>query len=568
MPGDVRARTAAVTTALNTLLTVLKFILYGMSGSLAVLAEAWHSFSDIGTSLMVFVAVRRSGRSEPGNEGSAAPGIGRFELLIALGIGLLLSVVGISLLVKFFSAGQAEVQKPLVSGLVFLVFSLGSYFICRFETRVGEREGSLGLVADGMHARADMTASLLTGFSLILYSLGLDLDRWVAGLIAVFILSFALETIVNVALSYRHGREDNLFTYRSFKILGFLLERDGLQSAASAVKLFLRQRLGSTAAAAAAYRIVLYLPVLVPALLYANTCFYRVGVREQAVVERFGRPVSRQAVQPGLHLKFPWPVDRVRRVPVRLIQELNIGNVAPAQTRALLWTQRHGSEEAFISGDNNFFYPYIVLHFKVGDVFDYLYSTVEPRLLVSNTAHHIATRMFSATSFYRLAATSRGAIEHDFFERLQGELDRLEAGVEVLSVNFRDIHPPISVADSFERVIAGFQEKQQTINEALKYRKKVLPESRAEAARAVEASRGYISTRTKTARGEARRFVLRLPPTARDKRIERSRRYLKTMQESLRDKANIIIDPAAGQAQIWAGFENMLPKQEKGDIGQ
>jgi len=37
----------------------------------------------------------------------------------------------------------------------------------------------------------------------------------------------------------------------------------------------------------------------------------------------------------------------------------------------------------------------------------------------------------------------------------------MKSGIEILSVNFKDIHPPIAVADSFEKVIAGHQEKQK-----------------------------------------------------------------------------------------------------------
>jgi len=39
---------------------------------------------------------------------------------------------------------------------------------------------------------------------------------------------------------------------------------------------------------------------------------------------------------------------------------------------ALLWTRSHGTEEPFISGDNNYFYPYIVLHYRVRDITLYL----------------------------------------------------------------------------------------------------------------------------------------------------------------------------------------------------
>jgi len=91
---------------------------------------------------------------------------GKLELAISLAIGLLLGTVSVLLLRRSFLARTVTIENALPSGLLFILFSLGSYFIYRFETRIGRQEGSMGLVSDGMHAKADMTASLLTGFSL------------------------------------------------------------------------------------------------------------------------------------------------------------------------------------------------------------------------------------------------------------------------------------------------------------------------------------------------------------------------------------------------------------------
>lgn len=80
VPGDafvdVREKTAALATALNVFLTAVKFALYSLTGSLAILAEAWHSFSDIATSALTFVAVRRTVAGEPKGQPSSEDGSG------------------------------------------------------------------------------------------------------------------------------------------------------------------------------------------------------------------------------------------------------------------------------------------------------------------------------------------------------------------------------------------------------------------------------------------------------------------------------------------------------------
>ena len=571
---DLKAKAAAAATVMNIILTSVKFLLYYFSGSMAILAEAWHSFSDIATSILVLIAVSKSSLTSPETEsgkgtddskGNPKNLSNRMEWITSLGIGLLLTIVAVSLIGKFIQSESKPIENSLLSGLLFLVFSLGSYFMYRFETRIGREENSLGLVSDGMHARADMTASLLTGFSLIVYSMGLNLDRWVAGLIALFILSFALETLANVAMVYFRRESDQLFRYRSFEIIAFLLSKDTLQKVSTLFKASLEKKFGSTKHVRLTCKAILCLPFVLMLIAYLSTAIFEVGIREQAIIERFGKPLSlKEPVESGLHLKLPWPFDRIQKVKVTTIKELNIGNITDRQTSALIWTRKHGTEEPFLSGDNNFFYPYIVLHYRIKNIFNYLYENTDPETLMNEIAYRIVTIIFAKEEFYNIAATSRKGLEKEIYTRLQEEMDTLESGIELLAVSLKDIHPPISIADSFERVIAGHQEKQRIINDALGYKNKALPESRGRAVKELEAAKSYIIEREKKAEGNATRFKLSLPKDNREKQITMSRIYLQTMQEILRENKIIVVEPGSGQPELWMDFESIFPMDQKG----
>ena len=571
---DLKAKTAAAATVMNIIFTSVKFLLYYFSGSMAILAEAWHSFSDIATSILVLIAVSKSSLTSPETEsgkgtddsrGNPKNLSNRMEWITSLGIGLLLTIVAVSLIGKFIQSESKPIENSLLSGLLFLVFSLGSYFMYRFETRIGREENSLGLVSDGMHARADMTSSLLTGFSLIVYSMGLNLDRWVAGVIALFILSFALETLANVAMVYFRRESDQLFRYRSFEIIAFLLSKDTLQKVSTLFKTSLEKKFGSTKHVRLTCKAILCLPFVLMLIAYLSTAIFEVGIREQAIIERFGKPLSlKEPVESGLHLKLPWPFDRIQKVKVTTIKELNIGNITDRQTSALIWTRKHGTEEPFLSGDNNFFYPYIVLHYRIKNIFNYLYENTDPETLLNEIAHRIVTIIFAKEEFYNIAATSRKGLEKEIYTRLQEEMDTLESGIELLAVSLKDIHPPISIADSFERVIAGHQEKQRIINDALGYKNKALPESRGRAVKELEAAKSYIIEREKKAEGNATRFKLSLPKDNRGKQITMSRIYLQTMQEILRENKIIVVEPGSGQPELWMDFESIFPMDQKG----
>jgi membrane protease subunit HflK len=62
-------------------------------------------------------------------------------------------------------------------------------------------------------------------------------------------------------------------------------------------------------------------------VLVLSSCFVFVNPGEQALLERWGQP--REAVlNPGLHLKMPWPVDKVFRFHTDKIQSFRIGMAA------------------------------------------------------------------------------------------------------------------------------------------------------------------------------------------------------------------------------------------------
>ena len=589
MGNPTVTRTALLTVYMNVLLTAVKFAAFLFTGSLAILAEAWHSFTDVGTSLLVLVAVRarkpaapcspeeakppKEGEAEqqpgapletePGPQrpdreqgpGASAPSRNVAEVAASLAIGVLLSFVAAMILWKVYRYPGGEVRNALGGGLFFLVFALGSYFIFRYETRVGSREGSLGLVCDGMHARADMVSSLLTGFSLILYAAGLNVDRLVAAIIALFILSFALETFLNASFVLIRGRTDRLLQYSTVRIMSLAFSPANLGQVPKALKRFLNRHLGESRAVGLLYKVLLILPFAVLAGAYLSTCVFFVGVREQAVVERLGRPVEgMDPAGPGLHFKYPWPFDRVLTVDARSVRTIHVGNVRGQDYDSLLWTNVHGEEAPFLSGDNNLFYPALVIQCRVKDPMAFLYGHADPLAAASQSANRIATRTFATEDFYTIAGKKRPYFENAISQALQKETDALGCGLEILAVYFKDIHPPLDVAESFEQVVASFQEKQRMVNEALGYENQVVPEARGQAEQNMEKAQANASDRLLVAQGEAERFLLARPVDPSMEQVAKTRLRLDTVATAWGNKDLVLVDPKARKPELWLGF--------------
>jgi membrane protease subunit HflK len=149
--------------------------------------------------------------------------------------------------------------------------------------------------------------------------------------------------------------------------------------------------------------------------------------------------------------------------------------------------------------------------------------------------------------------------------KLQSCLDDLDTGIELVSVSFKDIHPPISVAGAFEEVIAGYQEKQKIINNALGYQYKTIPAARGKAATETQIAEGYIVNRLKTAEGESSRFIMAMPVSEVEKDVSITRLRLETVKEALKNKKTIVIDPKTGTSDIWMDFKGFFQKDVVAD---
>jgi membrane protease subunit HflK len=529
---NTTVKTAVITTSLNICLTLFKFILFAVTGSQAILAEAWHSFTDIATSAMVVFALFQSDKS---SDSQKQVRVKEREMIVSIIIGVILLLLSITLIVQVIRGDASIIDNAVVAGIVFILFSFFSYVISIFETQIGHQENSISLVADGNHARADMAASLLTGLALLVYPMGINLDRIVAALIAVMILTYAIDTFVNV--SRMKKKQD-----QSFSIIHTIGEL--------ALKAWhYIENLPKKSQAARIRNAMTGIMITGFVLAYLSTGFYWVDYREQACAERLGERLP--PVGPGMHWVYPWPLGRVRIQDVTTIQEIHIGNISINKATPLLWTKKHGTEEPFISGDQNFVYPYVSIHYCIKNVQMYIYEHSQPVKLMKAFAYQSLSRLLAIHTFDHITGSHRGKIVKNMQDMLQKQLDQFQTGIHVLSVHFKDVHPPISVADAFERVVASYQYKQNQVNRALGYENSVVPDARGEAFKIMSEAHTYHLERQKSARSSANQFLAIYPDTPEKKNIVKKQVYYQNMKESLENRSLIVIDAALEPPDYW-----------------
>jgi len=295
--------------------------------------------------------------------------------------------------------------------------------------------------------------------------------------------------------------------------------------------------------------------LLLVLILYFSTSFYMVKAPQEAIIERLGRVINKDnPASPGLHFKLPWPFDSVIKIDSCLIRQLNVGNIVDEGGYALIWTKEHGTEEAFLSADNAFFYPYVVLHYRIKDIFAYRYHNENPQMLLDNLAHDVMAKIFADKEFYDIVTLYRKQLVNELTQKLQTKLDKLSSGLEIVSVNLKDIHPPIFIASSFEEVIAAYQEKEMIINQAYAYQFESLPQARGEAEKQIKEAESYVFTKIKKAEGEGKRFDLQLMAYHHSPSLLNQWMYYDYIREALQENQKIIIDPICGVPELWMNF--------------
>src|SRR5512138_2832449 len=129
------------------------------SGSVALLADTIHNFSDALTAVPLGLAFTLSRRAR---NTRFTYGYGRAEDIAGVIIVLMILFSAVE---AIYQAFMKLIHPQPVSNLLWVAIAavigfLGNEFVAAFRIRIGKQIGSAALVADGMHARVDGFTSL------------------------------------------------------------------------------------------------------------------------------------------------------------------------------------------------------------------------------------------------------------------------------------------------------------------------------------------------------------------------------------------------------------------------
>lgn len=216
---------AIVGILMNLLLAGSKFLMGILSGSLAITADAANNLSDAAGSVVTLISVRLARKPVDLDHPF---GHGRMEYLGSLAVGVLIVVMGVTLLrdavVSILHPEALGISWVVISVLVFSVLGKGWLYLFYKKTGGDTKNGTL--LAAAQDSRGDMLAT-----GAVLVSLGINvlfhisIDGWIGLVVAAVVLKAGWGVCSETVNSLLGGRPD---PEKTEQLRSLLLAREGI----------------------------------------------------------------------------------------------------------------------------------------------------------------------------------------------------------------------------------------------------------------------------------------------------------------------------------------------------
>ena len=274
------------------------------------------------------------------------------------------------------------------------------------------------------------------------------------------------------------------------------------------------------------------------------SAFYTIEPGEQGIVLRFGQYT--RTTQPGLHFKIPYVEDMIK-VDVETVRKEEFGFRTRIPGKNTVFNKRgFDMESLMLTGDKNVITVDWIVQYKVNDPVKFLFKVRNVPQAVHDNSETVVRRIVGNMDF-DYVLSNREILADMAKHELQRDLDKLECGVTLVTLQLLDINPPEPVKPAFNEVNEADQDMKRLVNEAEETYNRVIPKARGSAKQIIEESHGYAVQRTNRAKGETNRFNAIVAEYLNAQEVTRRRMYLEAMQEILPSVEHVYVMEKGGQ---------------------
>jgi membrane protease subunit HflK len=273
--------------------------------------------------------------------------------------------------------------------------------------------------------------------------------------------------------------------------------------------------------------------VVLAVLFLLFTSYYQIEPEEVGVIQRFGAYV--RTTEPGPHLKLPFGIETVRKVPVQrqLKMEFGFRTVRAGVQSQFATPAAAQAESLMLTGDLNVAVVEWIVQFRIQDPRAFLFNVRNVPETFRYMSEAAVRQVVGDHSVDEVITIGRAEIARKAKEELQRLCDLYGIGIEVQQLVLQDVNPPDPVRPAFNEVNQAIQEKERSINEAWAEYNQAVPRAKGEAEQMVRAAEGYALERENKALGDAQRFDAVYAEYRKAPDVTRKRMYLETMTDLL-----------------------------------
>ena len=469
------------------------------------------------------------------------------------------------------AATEVKTSLPLMASFFGFLFFL-QFLPGRFSVNVARLEGQRLLRPGGSFLLLGAYLSLLAaGGNVAIYFARSGLDLYLARTLCVVLTLLALENLFTLILEIYRPRlrgQAARVLYES-RLVGLLGQPESLfTTAAHALDYQFGFKVSDTWFFQFVQKAFAWLVLIQVGLLWLSTCFVFIEPEEQALLERCGQPVA-GILEPGPHLKLPWPLDTVYRYQTHRVQTFTIGVVpkeGEAEENTIVWTKSHYKEEFNLPVANrealatttdadkktappaNLVTASVPVQYQIKDIVAWARKHASPNELLERIATREVVRHLVSVDFFEFMSAGRKSAAEALRANIQKAADKDELGVEILFVGLQDVHPPVSVAEAFEAVIGARQTREAKILTAVGDAAKTNALATAEAHKISDAAASFAARRVAEAGAVAGQFGHQIAAFDAAPTVYPQRIYLQTLAKAIgKSRKYIVAAPNAGE---------------------
>ena len=287
----------------------------------------------------------------------------------------------------------------------------------------------------------------------------------------------------------------------------------------------------------------------VVALIWLGSGFFIVQEGQQAVVTSFGK--YSHTADAGFQWRMPYPFQANETVNVTQLRSKEVGRNAVIAATGL-------RDSSMLTQDENIVDIRFTVQYRLKDARAFLFENRDPEEAVTLAAESAVREIVGKSKIDSVLYEQRDAIAADLAKSVQGQLDRLKAGIVVVNINVQSVQPPEQVQAAFEDTLKAGQDGDRLKKEGLAYASDVIPKAQGTAARLREEAEGYKSRVVSQAEGDGQRFNSVLAEYQKAPTVTRDRMYIDTMQQVYSNVTKVMVDSRGNSNLLYLPLDKLM----------